>query len=406
MTGIGVGNYRSNEANIKNEVSNSAGQFIHRIIDIKTDAEIKADIDAMKDKEELVKDCSPVDCKKCGAVFYTEENDACPNCGKTPGDEENLDEDSIDMDNEEIPANSETEEEFEEQPVAIDLSRRIEDVLYELGFDTHEAIRCGLVLAGIYEQNKSVDEALYKQYINEHGDIDTAIKSKLLVGLVIQNILGEFETISAEADNSKGSPAQCNIDIKKDSNGCWIVHVNDTLGNMNLDKPNARVYIHKDFSISIARYVSTIKQRREFLESLGGVLISEMGFFFEAKTPAGAEEMLRGRRLEQKKIAEKVGISETTMSRRCRDESIWVSTLHGAFPLGDFFKSGTRGKGGVTREAICDMIRSVECLYQGDNNESKNDFILRCLKEGFKNNDGEFKMSRRSLSNYLKKCPR
>ena len=404
MSGIGAGAGATASASVT--ASAEAWRKIMASAIGQSSAELRENIKDMIEAEIMEEDHGPMECTRCGKTFAMEVS-VCPGCDTVPEDKGGHPENQVDMgiENEEIPVSLETEEEYEDEPITVDLSNRIEDVLYELGFDNDEAIRCGLILAGIYEQNKSVDEELYKQCINEYESINETSKSKLTDNKVMSRILSEFETIAAEEEERKRSPVQCDIYIEKDPQDRWIVRVDDPLKNV-VSGASGKIQVTDYHKISCSMIVSI---RRKAFMKLGYILIKRHIKYFKAESPEDAEKTLVSCRLVQKRIAEEVEVHPSTISRWCSSDSVWVFTPYGAFPLGDFFKTGTRRKDDVTKEGICDMIKIAKKLYKENKNKEKNkekqgDFILRYLESDAKTRGAEFKMSKRSLSDYLKNC--
>jgi transcriptional regulator with XRE-family HTH domain len=398
MTRVGAGASVIAGVNIKAQAAVRVGAIIKNVVISQSRAEIRDRLQGFIDQGKIKEDPGPVVCSECNRAFSSED-ESCPYCGAVRGEKiqkEDLDDPEEDY-NSELPVNrAGTEDTLEELPVNQDIAEEFEERLLELGFTEGEAERGGELLARVYEENLPRTISEYQQFIEINLE-DLSLKEKLQSREVGECILKMSEELKNE---ERKVPFNCDIVIDKKPNEPWSVFVEDTFGNLEIRDRNEKIPFGKKdapYFMSFEKYVTLIQDRAKSLEALGWELLRNRMEFFKAATPEEAERVLKEKPLTQSSIAEKIGISESTLSRWCSQGSALVLTPHGPYELKTFFsrKAGTSKRKNLTTLAMQEVIKIlIESL--GLKNGEGEQQILEMLKEQ------GIEMAPRTLRLYLK----
>jgi len=237
------------------------------------------------------------------------------------------------------------------------------------------------ILAHIFEMSPPATILEYQRLIHLNLE-DFTLKDKLLNQEVAKSLLNRFEELKNEEE--KGQFA-CEIVIDKKPNGTWSVFVEDPVKKNEIKDRHGRVQLgnkKSTFFVSQEKFISLIENRAKNLKEMGWELLKKRPDFFNAPTPEEAEIILKKNALKQKDVANRIGISESTMSRWCSQESVLVLTPHGPYALRNFFSrhAETSKKINLTTHALQEIIKTViECLglKKGQGEQQ----ILEMLKE-------------------------
>jgi len=390
---IGISTKPTITTKTETRVETRIANIITATIKTQSLTKIYEEISVLRDEGLIAETNDFVRCNNCGSLLKA-DSAYCSNCGydffDKDSDTENIINDEIEYE-EDTPVQSADENNlFDEALRDYDISDMFSDKLVEFGWTTSDAELGGLVCAGIWEQHKPINVDALTSLLDKND----RIHSKILNSDALKKIIIDGFKIIMEEENKldKNTPENWDIQISN-IDGKWVASVNNPLEGFEFSNPSKLINIGSDktsFFIKCSRYINILKEREENLRRLGFVLINERKEFFEAKIFDDAENNLKNKPLHQNKVALKLGVSESTLSRWC--ENVNVSTPHGIFLLKDFFSmaTGKRKEAKRTKEELKEIINSIEKKGIPE--------ILELLKK-----DYGIEMSERNLRYYLKR---
>jgi RNA polymerase sigma-54 factor len=189
------------------------------------------------------------------------------------------------------------------------------------------------------------------------------------MGLSIEEIketLGEIQKLSPVLSCEQASPSDYvreEVVVEEDSGALKVTVKNDYLPSLRISPHyrdllkdpgtprDTREYIKERLHAGVS-LINSVIQRQTTIKKIAGALVKAQESFFMD----GASGM---RPLTMARIAQEIGIHETTVSRAVAGK--YLKCKHGFFPLRHFFSAGFETEGGeaVSNNVIKDAIKSM-----------------------------------------------
>ena len=346
----GIGRFSSRQVDVSARAQ--AAAYRRWELEVKSSQEIRQDLEDLTDRGVLEEEVGAVTCTRCNAVIAPGES-FCRRCGAEPGEEDAVNEPDPDEEiwrDELAPVHGPDEEMETEIPSELGFVEKLREPLLELGWDLEEAGDAAVRLARIFEGAEAMDAESYeavlrKEEIPENGD---SVIQKLLDPDVQSRVL-DIAKMQLGKTSGQTTAAKADIRIFRGDGGAWQVEAEDLLEGKVAVNPSAKE----------REYLEILQRRRPRLRAIGEQLLHHFRQEFFEQGIEQANKALVQRAMEQKKVARAADVPESTFSRWCNPEEggVWVSTLHGPYRLGDFFRrTATTSRGKVSRAGIIGLV--------------------------------------------------
>ena len=351
MAGHDVG--RSVSIQIDVSVGARVAAYRRWAMEVKHSQEIRQDIEDWTDKGVLEEDAGPVSSTRCNHVIKQGES-FCRRCGAEPGEIDlpnEIDPDEEMLRDENTPVHASEEELEMEIPSEQGSIEKLQDKLLDLGWESGAAEYAAVLLAMTFEDLDKLDgdsyrEQLLKTEIAENrSDVVKKLLGEPVQSCIINLLVEQFEGLSRRVNAPKAD-----ISIFRGDAGGWRVEVEDLLAGKVAVK----------LSAGDRDYFELLQKRPRRLRAIGNQLLYHFREKFFEQGIEQANKALSESALVQKEVAQVADLPESTFSRWCNpsEGGVWVTTPHGIYHLGDFFRrTATTGlAGGSSRAGIIGLV--------------------------------------------------